>query len=75
MNMKMKNSFTTYKNLVEELNDDKRVNELEKCVILYQMGTFIGNDIFDDISTHATFSCLRSDARRFLQENDGFISY
>ena len=74
-NMKMKNSFTTYKNLVEELNNDKRVNELEKCVILYQMGTFIGNDIFDDISTHATFSCQRSDARRFLQENDGFISY
>ena len=74
-NLKMINSFTTYKDLVEELNYDNRVNELERCVILYQMGTFIGNDIFDDISTHATFKCNRDDAKKFLEENDSFISY
>ena len=74
-NMKMTNSFTSYKDLVEELNHDKRVNELERCVILYQMGTFVGNDIFDNISMHAKFSCRRADAIRFLQENDKFISY
>ena len=74
-NMKMTNSFTSYKELVEELNHDKRVNELERCVILYQMGTFVGNDIFDNISMHAKFSCNRADAIRFLQENDKFISY
>ena len=74
-NMKMTNSFITYKDLVEELNYDSRVNELERCVILYQMGTFVGNDIFDEISKHATFQCKRVDAMRFLQENDSFISY
>jgi para-nitrobenzyl esterase len=74
-NMKMTNSFITYKELVEELNYDTRVNEVERCVILYQMGTFVGNDIFDDISTHATFECNRDDAKKFLQENDSFISY
>jgi len=74
-NMKMTNSFITYKDLVEELNYDSRVNELERCVILYQMGTFVGNDIFDEIITHATFQCKRVDAMRFLQENDSFISY
>ena len=74
-NMKMTNSFTTYKDLVEELNLDSRVNELERCVILYQMGTFVGNDLFDDISKYATFQCKRVDAKKFLQENDSFISY
>ena len=71
----MTNSFITYKDLVEELNLDSRVNELERCVILYQMGTFVGNDLFDDISKYATFQCKRVDAKRFLQENDSFISY
>ena len=74
-NMKMTNSFTTYKDLVKELNVDNRVNELEKCVILYQMGTFVGNDIYDDIRSHATFPCERANAKKFLQENDRFISY
>ena len=74
-NMKIANSFTTYRDLVKELNVDTRVNEIERCVILYQMGTFVGNDIFDDISKHATFQCKRSDAQKFLKENDSFISY
>ena len=74
-NMKMEYSQTTYKSLVEELNNDNRVNELERCVILYQMGTFVGNDIFDNISQHANFSCKRSVAKKFLEDNAGFISY
>ena len=74
-NMKIQNSETTYKSLVEELNLDTRVSELERCVILYQMGTFVGNDILDEISKYADFSCKREDSRKFLEENASFISY
>ena len=74
-NMKVQNSDTTYKSLVEELNLDTRVSELERCVILYQMGTFVGNDILNDISKYANFSCKREDSRKFLEENASFISY
>ena len=74
-NMKIESSNTTYKSLVEELNNDNRVNELERCVILYQMGTFVGNDILDDISSYANFSCKRADSKKFLEENASFISY
>ena len=74
-NMKMVDSKTTYQSLVKELNNDKRVNELERCVILYQMGTFVGNDILDEISQYANFSCKRSEAKKFLEENASFISY
>jgi len=74
-NMKVVSLDTTYKSLVEELNLDTRVSELERCVILYQMGTFVGNDILDEISKHADFSCKREDSRQFLEENASFISY
>jgi para-nitrobenzyl esterase len=74
-NMKMERSETTYKKLVEELNYDTRVNQIERCVILYQMGTFVGNDIFNDISQFSNFLCKRSDAKKFLEENASFISY
>ena len=74
-NIKMEYSKVSYKSLVEELNNDGRVNELERCVILYQMGTFVGNDIFDDISQYANFSCNRADAKKFLEENASFINY
>jgi hypothetical protein len=42
-----------------------RVNELERCVILYQMGTFVGNDIFNEIKQFSNFDCDRKDARNF----------
>ena len=74
-NMNIVNLDTSYKSLVEELNLDTRVSELERCVILYQMGTFVGNDILDDISKYANFSCKRADAKKFLEENANFISY
>ena len=73
--MKLSNLFATYKLLVEQLNNDTRVNELERCVILYQMGTFVGNDIFDDIKRYASFECKRKDARDFLEANANFIEY
>jgi hypothetical protein len=69
------NLNTSYKQLVQELNIDNRVTELERCVILYQIGTYVGNDIFDDISKYANFICNREDAKNFLKENSVFISY
>jgi para-nitrobenzyl esterase len=73
--MRLSNLFVTYKLLVEQLNNDIRVNELERCVILYQMGTFVGNDIFNDIKKYASFECKRKDARDFLEANASFIQY
>ena len=74
-NMKLTNSYVSYKTLVEQLNYDIRVNELERCVILYQMGTFVGNDIFNEIQQYSNFDCKRKDARNFLESNASFIEY
>ena len=74
-NMKIANSYVSYKELVELLNYDTRVNDLERCVILYQMGTFVGNDIFNKIQQFSNFECDRKDARNFLEANASFIEY
>jgi len=74
-NMKLADSYVTYKQLVELLNSDSRVNNLEKCVILYQMGTYVGNDIFDEIKQFSSFECERKDARDFLEANSNFLEY
>ena len=74
-NMKLADSYITYKKLVELLNNDTRVNKLEKCVILYQMGTYVGNDIFNELKQFSTFECEKKDARDFIQANANFIEY
>jgi hypothetical protein len=39
------------------------------------MGTFVGNDIFNEIQQHSNFDCKRKDARNFLESNASFIEY
>jgi para-nitrobenzyl esterase len=74
-NMKTIEITSSYKTLIEELNDDSRVNNVEKCVIVYQMGSIVGNDIFNKLIKDATFPCKKSNAIKFLEENESFIEY
>ena len=39
------------------------------------MGTFVGNDIFEEIKQYSNFDCERKDARNFLEANASFIEY
>ena len=74
-NLKMHNNKKTFKTLAEELYKDKRVNDLEKCVILLQMFTFVGNDLYDENIRHYPGECDRSKSENFLIENASFIEY
>ena len=74
-NLKMNNNKKTFKSLAEELHIDKRVNDLEKCVILLQMFTFVGNDLYDENIKHYPGECDRSLSENFLIENASFIEY
>ena len=39
---------TTFQSLIDELIIDNRVNDSEKCVILLQMFTYVGEDIYEE---------------------------
>ena len=74
-NLKMNSDFKTFKSLTNELYEDERVNNLEKCVILLQMFTFVGNDIYDENIVNYPGKCNRSESENFLIENASYIEY
>ena len=47
-NLKMRSQAQSFKDLSAQLYEDERIMNLKKCVILLQMFTFVGNDIFDE---------------------------
>ena len=66
---------TTFQSLIDELIDDNRVNEQEKCVILLQMFTYVGVDIYEENIKNYPNKCIRSDSEKFLINNASFIEY
>ena len=74
-NLKNTSVSNTFKSLTEELYLDKRVNDLEKCVILLQMFTFVGDDLYDDNIKNYPGKCDRSLSEKFLVDNASFIEY
>ena len=74
-NLRIEQDNKTFKTLTKELYDDTRVNELEKCVILLQMFTFVGDDLYDENIDNYPGECNRSESENFLIENASFIEY
>ena len=74
-NLRMDNKILSFEDLSNELFRDTRVNDLEKCVILLQMFTFVGNDIYDDNIKNYPGECNRSEAEKFLMDNASYIEY
>tara|TARA_B100001059_G_scaffold109331_1_gene109154 strand:- start:10237 stop:12015 length:1779 start_codon:yes stop_codon:yes gene_type:complete len=74
-NLKMSDIKNSFKSLSEELYIDTRVNDLEKCVILLQMFTFVGDDLYDQNINHYPGECDRLESEKFLRDNASFIEY
>ena len=58
-NLTMNKITNSYTSLVKELELDSRVNKREKCVILYQMGVLIGNDIYKELEKIYPHKCKK----------------
>ena len=74
-NLTMNKITNSYISLVKELELDNRVTKREKCVILYQMGVLIGNDIYKELEKIYSQKCDKDNSVQFLQENSSFVSY
>ena len=65
----------SFESLIYELDKDKRINDKEKCILMYQLGTLIGNDIYNDLIKIYPKSCNLEESKQFLVENSDYISY
>jgi para-nitrobenzyl esterase len=74
-NLKMDKDQNSFKSLVNDLYYEKDITDLEKCVVLLQMLTFVGDDLYDDYIDYYPGQCNRADAEEFLKANASFIEY
>ena len=74
-NLKMSSVSNSFKSLSKELYSDTRVNDIEKCVILLQMFTFVGDDLYDQNIKNYPGECDRSESEKFVRDNASFIEY
>ena len=74
-NLKMDKDKNSFKSLVNDLYYEMDITDLEKCVVLLQMLTFVGDDLYDDYVDFYPGQCNRGDAENFLRANASFIDY
>ena len=74
-NLKMGSDSISFESLVRDLYYENNITELEKCVVLLQMLTFVGDDLYSEYSKYYPGNCNRGDAENFLKANASFIDY
>lgn len=74
-NLKMSSDSITFESLVADLYKEEKVTDLEKCVVLLQILTFVGDDLYDQYINKYPGSCKRANSEQFLIDNANFIDY
>jgi len=74
-NLKMSSDNITFKSLSEKIHTDGRLSELEKCVVLYQMFTYVGDDMYDENIKNYPGKCDRKASENFIINNAGVVEY
>jgi len=73
--MRMSKFNKDMNSLITELELSTVINSSEQCALLFQITTFVGEDIFDDYQDRLDGACTRGLAREFLDENSGVIDF
>ena len=51
------------------------MSDTEKCVVAFQMFTFVGNDLYDENILNYPGKCNRRDSVEFIKNNASSIEY
>lgn len=74
-NLMMQSDDLAYSTLIKDLFTEEDLSNTEKCVVLLQMLTYVGEDLYDDYAKFYPGKCSRSDSEQFLMDNASFIDY
>ena len=74
-NLKMSSDDLTLRKLSQMVYEDSRLNETEKCVVIYQMFTYVGNDVYDENIKNYPGNCDRKISENFIINNASVIEY
>ena len=74
-NLRMFSESLSLNSLADQIFNDKRLNELERCVVLLQMYTYVGSDQYYKAKSSYRDKCSREDSENFIKENASFIEF
>ena len=74
-NLRMQSSEFSFSSLTKDLYQENALTNIEKCVVLLQMLTYVGDDLYDEYVDHYPGKCDRSESEQFLKDNASFIEY
>ena len=74
-NLKMSSDNLTLSKLSKQVFKDSRLDEVEKCVVLYQMFTYVGNDMYEENIKNYPGKCDRKTSENFIINNASVIDY
>jgi para-nitrobenzyl esterase len=74
-NLKMSSDNLTLLNLSKQVFEDSRLDKIEKCVVLYQMFTYVGNDMYEENIKNYPGKCDRKTSENFIINNASVIDY
>ena len=74
-NLKMHKNEFSFSSLVQDIYKEDAITELEKCVLLLQMLTYVGDDLYDKYIHDYPAKCNRDRSEQFLKDNASFIDY
>ena len=73
--LKMKSDNFSFSSLIHDLYEEDALTDLEKCVVLLQMLTYVGDDLYDEYVDEYPGDCSREKSEQFLKDNASFIDY
>ena len=74
-NLKMQEDKFSFSSLTKDLYKENALTDLEKCVVLLQMLTYVGDDLYDEYVEEYPGECNRAESEQFLKDNASFIDY
>jgi para-nitrobenzyl esterase len=74
-NLRMHTDELSFSSLVKDLYQENALTNLEKCVVLLQMLTYVGDDLYDEYINDYPGKCERTESEQFLKDNASFIDY
>jgi para-nitrobenzyl esterase len=74
-NLGMRSDNFSFSSLVADLYKEDALTELEKCVVLLQMLTYVGDDLYEEYISEYSGICKREESEKFIIDNSDFIDY
>ena len=74
-NLKMHKDEFSFFSLSKDLYQENALTNLEKCVVLLQMLTYVGDDLYDQYANAYPGKCDRGESEKFLKDNASFVDY